>query len=158
MIPVIEVYPHTSEQWLRDDEIEAMEQALNILLPDLLRHPQGPEHVLSTLQTVEISIVNDNDIAAVHAEFLNDPSATDVITFPHGDGLGEIIVSAETAERYAREHGLSPKEELFRYMVHGLVHLHGYLDKTPELREDMFAVQEPLVHHFFPIVLQTQSV
>lgn len=154
MIPVIEVYPHTLTPWLRNTEIETMEQALNALIPELLQCPQGPEHVLSTLQIVEISIVNDTDIAGVHAEFLNDPSATDVITFPHGDGLGEIIVSAQTAERYACEHNLSPKEELFRYMVHGLVHLHGYLDQTPELRSDLFAVQEPLVSHYFPAIFQ----
>lgn len=157
MTPIIEVYPHISPPWLREDEIEDMAQALNTLIPVLLQQPQGPEHVLSDLQTIEISIVNDQDIATVHAEFLNDPSATDVITFPHGDGLGEIIVSAETAERYALEHQISPKEELFRYMIHGLVHLHGYLDQTPELRADMFSVQEPLVDRFFPVALRAVS-
>jgi probable rRNA maturation factor len=35
--------------------------------------------------------------------------------------------------------------ELFRYMIHGLLHLHGYLDGLPEQRELMFSYQEPLV-------------
>lgn len=38
--------------------------------------------------------------------------------------------------------------ELFRYMVHGLLHLHGYIDTEPEERERMFSHQEPLVGKF----------
>lgn len=124
-----------------------MAESLQALLPELLAAAPGPQHVLSALEVVEISLVDDAAIARVHAEFLDDPSCTDVITFPYG----EILVSCDTAARYAAEHGLDPREELFRYMVHGLVHLHGYLDATPEQRAALFAVQEPLVNHYFPI-------
>ncbi len=48
----------------------------------------------------------------------------------------------------AAAHGLPKQEELFRYMVHGLTHLHGYLDYEPEDRAALFAVQEPLVAEF----------
>ena len=119
---------------------------LRALLPELLAQPQGPDHVLSELPVVEIAVVDDEAIAQVHAEFLDDPSETDAITFPYG----EILVSCDTAARYAAEHGLQPEEELFRYMVHGLTHLHGYLDYEPADREALFAVQEPLVARFFP--------
>ena len=95
---------------------------------------------------VEISIVDDTSIAQVNGEFLNDPTPTDAITFPYG----EILVSCDTAARYAAEHGIAPEEELFRYLVHGLVHLHGYLDYEPADREALFAVQEPLVARYFP--------
>ena len=84
----------------------------------------------------------------MHARFLNDPTATDVITFPHGDGIGEIIVSFDTAIRQASEFGEPVFRELFRYMVHGLLHLHGYIDTEPEERERMFSCQEPLVRKF----------
>lgn len=146
MIPEIELYLNTERDWVSDELIERFAKALRALLPDLLAQPKGPDHVLSELPMVEIAVVDDEAIARVHAEFLNDPSETDAITFPYG----EILVSCDTAARYAAEHGLSPQEELFRYMVHGLTHLHGYLDYEPEDRQALFDVQEPLVVRYFP--------
>lgn len=146
MIPQIEIYLNTERDWVTEKLLQDFAAALQILLPELLATPKGPDHVLSTLPVVEIAVVDDDAIAQVHAEFLNDPTATDAITFPYG----EILVSCDTAARYAEAHGISPQEELFRYMVHGLTHLHGYLDYTPEDRAALFAIQEPLVEHFFP--------
>ena len=144
--PRIEVYLHAERAWVTEELAAAYAAALNRMLPELLARPQGPDHTLSGLQEVEISIVDDETIAAVHAEFLNDPTPTDALTFPYG----EILVSCDTARRYAAEHGLDAREELFRYMVHGLVHLHGYRDYEPREREAMFAVQEPLVAKYRP--------
>lgn len=146
MIPQIEIYLNTERDWVTEKLLQDFAAALQILLPELLANPKGPDHVLSTLPVVEIAVVDDDAIAQVHAEFLDDPTATDAITFPYG----EILVSCDTAARYAEAHGISPQEELFRYMVHGLTHLHGYLDYTPEDRAALFAIQEPLVEHFFP--------
>lgn len=146
MIPKIELYLNTEREWVTEELLERYAVALETLLPELLACPEGPDHVLSELPVVEIAVVDDEAIAAVHAEFLDDPSETDAITFPYG----EILVSCDTAARYAQEHGIDPREELFRYMVHGLTHLHGYLDYEPEDREALFAVQEPLVTRFFP--------
>lgn len=146
MTPQIELYLNTEREWVTEELLEHFAQALQALLPELLATPQGPDHVLSTLPVVEIAVVDDETIARVHDEFLNDPSETDAITFPYG----EILVSCDTAARYAAEHNLSPQEELFRYMVHGLTHLHGYLDYEPTDREALFAVQEPLVQRYFP--------
>ena len=146
MIPEIELYLNTEREWVSEELIERYCEALRALLPDLLAQPKGPDHVLSELPMVEIAVVDDEAIARVHAEFLNDPTETDAITFPYG----EILVSCDTAARYAAEHGLNPQEELFRYMVHGLTHLHGYLDYEPEDRQALFDVQEPLVARYFP--------
>lgn len=146
MTPQIELYLNTEREWVTEELLEHFAQTLQALIPELLATPQGPDHVLSTLPVVEIAVVDDEAIARVHDEFLNDPSETDAITFPYG----EILVSCDTAARYAAEHNLSPQEELFRYMVHGLTHLHGYLDYEPADREALFAVQEPLVERYFP--------
>ncbi|MGE5191760.1 MAG: rRNA maturation RNase YbeY [Deltaproteobacteria bacterium] len=45
---------------------------------------------------------------------------------------GEIVISAETARRSAREYGTTPAAELALYLVHGLLHLCGYDDRTPQ--------------------------
>ncbi len=146
MTPTLELYLHAEGSWVTEDYVARAATALEALLPELLAAPHGPDHVLSGLETVEISIVDDPTIAQVHADYLGDPSATDAITFPYG----EILVSCDTAARYAAEHGLGKEEELFRYMVHGLTHLQGYLDYEPADRAALFAVQEPLVEKFCP--------
>jgi len=48
------------------------------------------------------------------------------MTFRHG----EIFISAETARRYARRFGNSLVQELRLYVVHGLLHLHGFDDRN----------------------------
>lgn len=149
MTPEIELYLNTETPWPTERTADHYRQLLAKALPAILAAPPGPEHLLSNLQLVEISIVDDHTIARIHGEYLDDPTATDVITFPHGDGLGEIIVSADTAASYAASHELDASRELFRYIVHGLVHLHGYLDSTPELRAALFAIQEPIVETFY---------
>lgn len=146
MTPEIELYLNAERDWVSEALVYRFASALQELLPELLATPPGPDHVLSELPVVEIAVVDDGAIAQVHAEFLDDPSETDAITFPYG----EILVSCDTAARYAAEHGLDPREELFRYMVHGLTHLHGYLDYEPHDRQALFAVQEPLVARYFP--------
>ena len=146
MIPQIEVYVNVENVWVTEELSTRFCSALQSLMPELLAQPEGPDHVLSQLDSVEISIVDDETIAQVHGEFLDDPTATDAITFPYG----EVLVSCDTAATYAAAHGLSREEELFRYMVHGLTHLHGYLDYNPEDRAALFAVQEPLVERYFP--------
>lgn len=146
MEPKIDIYINAERDWVTEELAERYRAALQALLPELLFAPKGPDHVLSGLDTVEISVVDDPTIAQVHAEFLDDPSATDAITFPYG----EILVSCDTAATYAAAHGIPREEELFRYMVHGLTHLHGYLDYEPEDRAALFAVQEPLVAAYCP--------
>jgi probable rRNA maturation factor len=92
---------------------------------------------LRTLEEVVVTVVSDRKIDRIHREFMNVPGATDVITFEHG----EIVVSAETARRCAEEFGHSLEEELALYVIHGFLHLNGYLDGTESEREEMHAVQ-----------------
>jgi probable rRNA maturation factor len=92
---------------------------------------------LRALDEVEVAVVSDAVIARVHRDFMDIPGVTDVITFDHG----EIVVSAQTAARCAVEHGHSVDAELALYIVHGLLHLNGYDDMTPEARKVMHAVQ-----------------
>jgi probable rRNA maturation factor len=90
----------------------------------------------------ELSIVflTDTDLAKLHADFLDDPSTTDVITFEGDQRLGtagEICVSADMAAAYARAHGQKFSTELTLYLVHGWLHLAGYDDLRPEKKRAM---------------------
>ncbi len=90
----------------------------------------------------ELSLVflNDADLAQLHADFLDDPTPTDVITFEGNPALGtagEICVSADTAAAYARAHGRDFSSELTLYLVHGWLHLAGYDDLQPAKKRVM---------------------
>jgi probable rRNA maturation factor len=96
---------------------------------------------------VSISIVDDAEIREVNRDFLAHDEETDVIAFDLADGVddsvsGEVVVSAECAERVARELGHSASWELFFYLCHGLLHLCGWDDATPSDRDRMHARQK----------------
>ena len=94
--------------------------------------------------SVEVVLIDDAEIARVHGEFMDDPTPTDVITFPYG-AAGEVLVSVETAARQAAEFGQEFTRELALYLVHGLLHLCGYEDATDEGGRRMVELQEALV-------------
>ena len=96
---------------------------------------------------LSLAIVDDPQMAALNARFAGKGEPTDVLAFPYGDGdgdglAGEIVVSAETAERAAASFDETPEREVLRYCVHGLLHLCGYDDRTPAARRRMTARQE----------------
>ena len=89
---------------------------------------------------LSIVFMDNARIGRLHDQFMNDPEATDVITFkgdPHLGFAGEICVSAEYAAESAPRHDLPFSEELSLYLVHGWLHLAGYDDRCDEDRAAM---------------------
>jgi probable rRNA maturation factor len=93
---------------------------------------------LRKLREVFIWLISDRRIALLHRQFLGKTAPTDVLTFQHG----EIFISVETARRNARAFGNSLMRELKLYIVHGLLHLHGFDDRTPAGGRRMKTAQE----------------
>jgi len=92
---------------------------------------------------VSVHIVDTPTISALHAEYFDDPSTTDCISFPIDSPeekeyrvLGEVFVCPETAITYANKHEVDPYRETTLYIVHGLLHLMDY-DDYPEVVELM---------------------
>jgi len=81
---------------------------------------------LMKLREISVLIVSDRRMSALHRQFLHKTGPTDVITFSHG----EIFISAETARRHARQFRNTLPRELQLYVAHGLLHLHGFDDRT----------------------------
>jgi probable rRNA maturation factor len=92
---------------------------------------------------VVVHLVTPKAIGALHAEFLNDPSVTDCLSFPidapetAGGVLGEIVVCPQTAVDYVRVHGGDPLRETFLYIIHAFLHLVGFDDRDPKSRRAM---------------------
>ena len=100
---------------------------------------------------ISIAVVDDPMIAQVHAEFLDDDSPTDVISFvldsSPGRLEGEVVASADTAIARAPEFDWSPAEELLLYVIHGVLHLVGYDDTTPKARKTMRKMERQYISH-----------
>lgn len=110
-------------------------------LPGCLAAAKSSDAPLASLPEIEITIVNDHDIARVHGDFLDDPTPTDVITFHHG----EILISADTALRQGGEHDQSLDREIALYLVHGLMHLGGWDDHEENEAREMAKRQEAIL-------------
>ncbi|MBI3315759.1 MAG: rRNA maturation RNase YbeY [Candidatus Omnitrophica bacterium] len=94
---------------------------------------------------------DDREIRRVNRRFLKHDAATDVIAFPYGEGrlFGEVVVSVDTASRAASRLRVGFKEELARYLVHGVLHLLGYDDIEPRARRRMIRRQEDILKKIF---------
>lgn len=104
---------------------------------------QTPGHATTLHQLPDISVllISDRRMAGLHRQFLHQSGATDVITFQHG----EIFVSAEMASRQARQFGNSLLRELQLYIVHGLLHLHGFDDRNKTDARKMKKMQKRIL-------------
>ena len=96
---------------------------------------------------ISLCFVDDEHIARLHGEFLDDPTPTDVITFPFSEDdsrplEGEIVISSGAALRQAGEHDSTPLNELHLYVIHGLLHLTGHDDLNEEDSRQMEVAQE----------------
>ena len=92
-----------------------------------------------------IVLVDDAAIARLNAQYHYTPGATDILSFAYGEGQGELIISVEHAVSQARRYRTTAARELVLYVVHGILHLHGYNDLTAPERRRMRAAERRLV-------------
>jgi len=95
--------------------------------------------------------ITDEEMLIENKRFLNHDTYTDVITFDlRDDGLNEanILISHERVKENAELFNSQFETELFRTMVHGLLHLSGQGDKTAEDEALMRQKEEELIRMF----------
>lgn len=89
-------------------------------------------------------------IKKLNKRYFKNPSVTDVIAFPltddlEPDYLGEVVVSVEEAVRAAERLGCKWQDELRLYLIHGILHLAGYDDRTRLKKARMEKEQERIL-------------
>jgi probable rRNA maturation factor len=107
------------------------------------------------LYTAEVSVLltTDEEVHELNHRYRGYDKPTDVLSFAQHDtlpnapaipvlpgipdALGDVIISVDTAERQAVDHGVSLADELALLTVHGILHLLGYVDDTEEGAERM---------------------
>lgn len=79
---------------------------------------------------------SDEYLLSINRDFLNHDYYTDIITFDNSEKTkvvsGELYISLERVKENAKLLKLPFEKEMFRVMVHGILHLCGYGDKTPD--------------------------
>lgn len=128
----IEIAKTIATELLADSEIHG-------LVDQVLRR-YGIEHA-----HLSIAVLDDDAMRATHRRHLDRDITTDVISFGYAQGdrtvEGEVLANGAMAQRIAASHGWSPANELRLYLVHGLLHLIGFDDVTPDGRREMFEEQ-----------------
>ncbi len=97
------------------------------------------------VKSLALIFVTDDYLRDLHRQYLDDDSYSDVMTFNLGDGPeveGEIYISVDRARIQAAEYGVALEEEIARLIVHGLLHLQGYDDRTEAERQQMRKLED----------------
>lgn len=108
---------------------------------------------------LSISLVDEVEMSALHVRWMDEPGATDVLSFPmdelkpnsssQGAGmLGDIILCPDFAARQAEKLGHGLQQELELLTVHGVLHLLGFDHRQPEEKEIMFGLQEKFLQEW----------
>ncbi|MCR9171247.1 MAG: rRNA maturation RNase YbeY [bacterium] len=111
----------------------------------------NPEFFVSWLSTVcdkegcelgEVGIVfcSDTHILEANKQYLNHDYYTDIITFDYREDdviSGDLLISVDRVKENAGDLQVDWKNELYRVVVHGVLHIIGYKDKSDKERSEM---------------------
>jgi probable rRNA maturation factor len=91
---------------------------------------------------ISLAFVDNPTIHTLNKRYLDHDEPTDVLSFPLSEPnakklAGELVIGVEVAQAQARERGHDVRQELALYVIHGLLHLCGYDDKTDEAAREM---------------------
>ena len=98
-------------------------------------------------ETGDISIVfcSGDYLLDINRKYLSHDYHTDIITFDYGNGnivSGDLFISVDTVLANAEKYGVTFDNELLRVVIHGIMHLCGYGDKTAAETEIMRAKED----------------
>lgn len=93
-----------------------------------------------TIGNINYIFCSDERELEVNRQFLQHDYYTDVITFDYSDKFmlsGDIFISLDFVKESAKDVGTDFASELMRILIHGVLHLTGQADKTPETKAEM---------------------
>lgn len=113
---------------------------------------------------LSIRLVDEEEMARLHVEWMDEPGPTDVLSFPMDDLtagdpagprvqgiLGDIVLCPVVAERQGDAAGHPAQVEMALLLTHGVLHLLGHDHAEPEEHERMFALQAELLQGWLEV-------
>ena len=103
------------------------------------------------LSEINYIFCNDDYLHNINLQFLNHDTYTDIITFDNcvGNNLqSDIFISTERVAENAKKYDVSFSDELKRVIIHGILHLCGYKDKSDEEAQLMRAKEDEKINMF----------
>lgn len=96
---------------------------------------------------ISLAFVDNTTIHRLNKQYLDHDEPTDVLSFPYSAANakkleGELVVGVEIARDQATERGHAVDAELALYVIHGLLHLCGYDDKSAGAEKEMRAKEQ----------------
>jgi len=92
---------------------------------------------------LNLILCSDAYLLEINQQYLHHNTYTDIVTFDSSEEenviAGDIFISVERTAENALTFGVSERDELHRVIIHGVLHLCGYLDKKKEDKELMTA-------------------
>lgn len=108
------------------------------------------------IETLLINFVTSEYLLKINKEFLRHNYLTDIITFDYSKKKdlfdAELYISVQDASRNAKKYHSSLEQELMRLVIHGVLHILGYDDKSPKKRAVMKALENRLTNKYLFIL------
>ena len=103
------------------------------------------------LGAISIIFCSDNYLLKINQDYLNHDYFTDIITFDYCEGnsvSGDLFISIDMIRTNAEKFGVEFIDELHRVIIHGVMHLVGFKDKTEEEAQTMRAQENYWLERF----------
>jgi probable rRNA maturation factor len=103
---------------------------------------------------ISLTLIGDGAMRALNREYRGKDAPTDVLSFPLEPGmpaagerlLGDVVISVDTARRQAGDYDGTLQRELYRLLIHGLLHLLGHDHVLADQRRTMEREERRLAH------------
>lgn len=93
------------------------------------------------IEALNFIFCSDQELHEINVQYLHHDTFTDIITFDNSefskDIEGDIFISIERVKENAVNLGISFQDELHRVMIHGVLHLMAYEDKSSAQKKEM---------------------
>ena len=130
-MPKLSIYFFTEETSFKPKNITVLKNWVNDAITK-------EKHLLEELNFIFCS---DNYLLNINKEYLNHDTYTDIITFDNSEIpeniAGDIFISIDRVKDNAKSFKTTTQNELARVMIHGVLHLLGYKDKTKKDKDLM---------------------
>jgi rRNA maturation RNase YbeY len=105
---------------------------------------------------ITLVFCTDDKILEINREYLQHEYYTDIITFDYSKKnivSGDVFISVETVQANAEKYEVTFEKEILRVIIHGILHLCGLEDDTPDAQRIMTVNEDNALLRYFEIVI-----